>query len=1396
MQRSLSNFQVVCRVVVIGVLVFILLSVAPHPIHSQDVPTSTDAPLNSETPTESPTSTETSTPTIIPLSVESPTEVATATPTETPVEIATSELTAEPIPTGVIPATENPPAPLTISPTMTALPAEPQLNLILNDNFDRGDLSNWTLGAGWTLVPSENGQALQVNGSDESATLIQKNLGDVAAQIRVIMNTGIARLTVRQSDAGAYSVLLDLDGQVSLYRNDQRIGAASVNPVSIGTWRTIRLSVIGDLLRVTIDGVDVIMVQDNAPLPAGGISFGGIGLREGALRADDFALWVTLGTAIVTSTATPTATLKASATQPADALSGNPSLSVAGQPISISHPQVMQSMDSPPSANLQFMAYRNCSGVCPPLEYWIRDATVVSITGNGVAPNSGPNARTNSTGFYNPSLPLEINLTVAMDGIYNLNGIAASFPYYITPADKVVPHQVQIQLRGIDGTVTSQSAVCGFTPSGSTIDFNTVCPGWMNSLNYSQVHSATFIYRTAQAVDPDVISYQLGIYSIVLRTTHIVYLPTPITPTATLTPSPTNTPDPCDYNPENTEELIDAIEDANNSGIFATGICLQPNTTYSLSEAVNDYNGLPPITGHIRIIGNGAVISRSSSSVTPFRLFYVEWESELSLFDVILLNGLADTGTIPDLENRGGAIYNRGLLHITDSIINSNTAADSGGAIYNEGFVDIHNTDILNNTVTGYSGGAIANNGGEVTILGSFLSGNHVGDGITGWGGAIDSYNGGSVVITGSHIVNNSAGFAGGIDNYLGTLSIEYSMLEGNTAGINSGGAITTNGETQIHHTCIQNNNAPDGIAISNAGSEIVDAINNWWGDSSGPTHWSNSGGYGQAIGDNINYDPFLYESDCESLSLTPTPTDVNSCPSSNSQSIAMQGNDSHALSPDCYQLSTYTPVPSYTPIPEIFCISREVTSDPIGLNIRVYPTWNTNEGMQNVIRGRIRITGIYFNDGIYWLRVDPYIDPNGVATDIRGWVSEDIFQGPCEDDTSIFTLPHMDVDGNIVSVPTPIPTITPLPPVPTPEYPVACVVRTAYTPANVRLAWYSFAPIVFVFDGGVDVNVHAKTEGGDEVLGTTLWYNISFQRSNGELIVGWMHRSLLDSPTLDGGDCADIPLVERELPPTPTPPPPTPTSTPPPDLSGIFPLPMIGPDQQHQARLTARCVLHDEIPGRDVQPLGLTGDGYELRIPAPATIMVVDNDDQYNAGLGNFVSIRIDMVDVPIEIRTRLATMNTIPGNPNFRNITSSEGGSLHIGYAHIMSGTIPADIIPSVVSDGIDRNGIYPDELWPTGTLIGLSGATGNTSGAHLHVTVYYIEDNPNIAEPDYLEGWGAPNPYYSNIEHDVDFDYIVQELTFSGRPFFGDMVYVNPLVLWPSLQASTGCSFEGAG
>jgi Tol biopolymer transport system component len=212
---------------------------------------------------------------------------------------ATATETATAAPT----ATDTPSA----APTDIAVPPEPPLTLLFNDTFDSSELLTWMLGAGWTLVPNEGGQALQVAASDEAVTFVYDNLNNVAAQARFLLSSGMARLSVQQSEAGSYTVLMDMNGQVGLYRGGQALGSAVVSPTTPGEWRVLRLSAIDNVIRVAVDGTEVIAVQDTDPLPQGTLSFAGVGIGDSALLVDDFYLWIPSAEMPATATPTPEA---------------------------------------------------------------------------------------------------------------------------------------------------------------------------------------------------------------------------------------------------------------------------------------------------------------------------------------------------------------------------------------------------------------------------------------------------------------------------------------------------------------------------------------------------------------------------------------------------------------------------------------------------------------------------------------------------------------------------------------------------------------------------------------------------------------------------------------------------------------------------------------------------------------------------------------------------------------------------------------------------------------------------------------------------------------------------------------------------------------------------------
>jgi hypothetical protein len=327
----------------VAIVIFLLLALGVthslSPLRAQDQPTET--PTETVVPTDIPTATdvptETSLPTVTPTPLPLPTE--TATETTVPTETATDQSSITPtlsvtdtaidtaVPTdgvSVTPsstsetetatasateatgtATET--ATATASATQPAFEPEPPLTLLFTDTFDTGSLILWNVGSGWSLTPHDDGQALQAVNSDDATTFVHNTLNNAVVQARFAMNAGMMRLSVRQSEEGAYTAILAMNGELGLYRGDQIIGTATVTPSTPGTWRTLRLSAINNIVRVSLDDTEVVTVQDTTPLPPGTFSFAGVGNTNSTLSIDDVSLWIPSNE--VAATATPTLTV-------------------------------------------------------------------------------------------------------------------------------------------------------------------------------------------------------------------------------------------------------------------------------------------------------------------------------------------------------------------------------------------------------------------------------------------------------------------------------------------------------------------------------------------------------------------------------------------------------------------------------------------------------------------------------------------------------------------------------------------------------------------------------------------------------------------------------------------------------------------------------------------------------------------------------------------------------------------------------------------------------------------------------------------------------------------------------------------------------------------------------
>lgn len=236
------------------------------------------------------------------------------------------------------------------------------------------------------------------------------------------------------------------------------------------------------------------------------------------------------------------------------------------------------------------------------------------------------------------------------------------------------------------------------------------------------------------------------------------------------------------------------------------------------------------ITVNTRVVGSGEsfVVDGNNKIVLDGedlrQLFIVSGGGTLTLRNITLIRGGSFDGSVVrnslngDLTlrnvlvkdsgaeaNRGGAIYNEGLLEVELSTFNSNHARQYGGAIFN-------------------AAGAIA------SVRTSFLVGNRASDPIAapGDGGAI--YNMGTLSIEAStFFANRAKRNGGGLYTQTGATDIVNSTFAENTAGtIGAGGGIYAGASTgtELVNVTVERNNGDTAGGIWNGGNvSIVNTI-------------------------------------------------------------------------------------------------------------------------------------------------------------------------------------------------------------------------------------------------------------------------------------------------------------------------------------------------------------------------------------------------------------------------------------------------------------------------------------------------------------------------------------------------------------------------------------------
>jgi hypothetical protein len=252
---------------------------------------------------------------------------------------------------------------------------------------------------------------------------------------------------------------------------------------------------------------------------------------------------------------------------------------------------------------------------------------------------------------------------------------------------------------------------------------------------------------------------------------------------------------PCSAN-----ALDTAISTANG---LSSAVLLLGNCTFTISTPTTATDGLPVITGNITLVGGGnAVIRRSATASTAFRILEVATGATLSMRGISVMNG--------STAGLGGGIENAGTLILKQVALSGNRAGNGGGLANAAGATaNVSDSRFDSNTTTGVGGGAIINFGG-LTLATSILSGNTAPIN----GGGLNTQSAGTSQILHSTIVHNvSGGLGGGMSN-LGHTSLYGVMVQLNH-GSSGGGIATGNTHVTLQFSFVRNN-IPDNCSPLN----------------------------------------------------------------------------------------------------------------------------------------------------------------------------------------------------------------------------------------------------------------------------------------------------------------------------------------------------------------------------------------------------------------------------------------------------------------------------------------------------------------------------------------------------------------------------------------------------
>ncbi len=216
-----------------------------------------------------------------------------------------------------------------------------------------------------------------------------------------------------------------------------------------------------------------------------------------------------------------------------------------------------------------------------------------------------------------------------------------------------------------------------------------------------------------------------------------------------------------------------------------------------------------------------------------------------------IITGNTITGNTAYTEGGGICCYTNSSSIIIDNIITGNTALCGGGIDCQGSSPTIKDNTITDNTAD-IGGGISCWLESYSIIIGNLIIGNTA----TNYGGGIYCYWESSPTIKDNTITGNTACYGAGIScmSYSSPIIDSCTISSNNGDGVYCEPYLGAPSYPVIHHNDITDNT---GYGVCNVDSSVlINAINNWWGDPSGPGGWGP--GTGEEVSKWVGYFPWL----------------------------------------------------------------------------------------------------------------------------------------------------------------------------------------------------------------------------------------------------------------------------------------------------------------------------------------------------------------------------------------------------------------------------------------------------------------------------------------------------------------------------------------------------------